>query len=371
MAATDRGQLVQARVTLERPLAAQLLTKRLGDLDGGAIVALAGRVEAADHLLTLGANTGTALSVATATRRFYASRGSHLARVLRRPRGAFSTVVLSRYRAALGRLRARSVRFTVVSGRFSRRWLTQQRERGAVVVTEGARERLARSKPNARAAAVPADKEDYMPRLWFAQTDLIPPNPDNDTEPGPSGDYNKMTSITIEWDDADNLAWYQGASAGDRGFEVEAYPQSESSLWSYWWDDEDEGDGWASDLPNAYLDDLSSDDVPIFAVGTADPTAIEVGEQYFVSFDTDEGTTDSGTVVLDGQATEREDTNPYCFTHFGSDRACYFARDTTPVGTYSVGGWGDQRIVWGRCPWPYDPDPYTFDPLKGVCHFNT
>lgn len=139
-------------------------------------------------------------------------------------------------------------------------------------------------------------------------------------------------------------------------------PADENELWSDDWEGgEDEGT-WASNLPAAYRDDLTSDSNPLpFAIGSARGSDLQVGE-YWVNFDTNEGRTDSGAVEIRGQATTRA-TDPaeeaYCLSHFNEDAACMFAADTTPVppnyylGTASPG----TRALWGTCPPPYEPYP--------------
>jgi hypothetical protein len=108
-------------------------------------------------------------------------------------------------------------------------------------------------------AADDISPEEYMPRLWYTSTQLIADDGVPYGDPGPRGEMDKMNMATIEWDDESNLNWFNAAPSGTRGFEVEIYPDSEDAEWSDYWRGEDEGDDWASNLPDPYLDDLSSD----------------------------------------------------------------------------------------------------------------
>lgn len=102
-------------------------------------------------------------------------------------------------------------------------------------------------------------------------------------------------------------------------------------------------------MPSAYRDDLFLDPpARNFAVGTPRARALNPGQLYWADWDTNNGRTDTGTVIVQGQATSRAAgtelaNEAYCNLRIQADSACYFARDTTNVGRYPV---ASDRSFW-------------------------
>lgn len=226
--------------------------------------------------------------------------------------------------------------------------------------------------PPAASASDNISAKDFMPRLWNPSTALVADVPSTSIPPypGPRGQYLKQHTVLVEWSQScappfidcgsNGLSWYSGDDPRERGFEIEVVPADETQLWSDDWEQgSDEGGTWASNLPDAYRDDLTSDGQPRnFAVGTPAGADIQENIQYWVNFDTNEGRQDTGPVRVRGQATTRAADvleEGYCLTHFNADASCYFAADTKDVSPdYSLGETPNTRAIWGVCPPPYD-----------------
>lgn len=195
--------------------------------------------------------------------------------------------------------------------------------------------------------------ETYMPRVWDAQTELVSSMPNGDPlptplpDPGPPGLNEKRTWIGAIWDMPMSLSWYAGDDPGQRGFEAEVYPESESELWSDDWSDGIPEDAtWSSNFPEAYRDDLASDRLPVtggipaFAVGTGDGSALALNTYYWAQWQTNRGETDTGTAVVRGSAVRRASAEEvqnwgYCYGIGGwDDQSCLFTEDSDYVSDY-------------------------------------
>lgn len=280
-------------------------------------------------------------------------------------------------RAALSYYRAlktnRRVRYEV-EGQFERKALLRATDTRTVSVARIARRDRPLVRPPVSPRAKASDDIDlktFMPRLWTPDTGLIsdpgtgPPLPPYS---GPRGDFIKNHIVLVQWSQqcffttcfGDNgLSWYAGDDPGERGFEIEVTPADETQLWSDDWRGDHDDGSWASNLPSAYRDDLTSDPQPLpFAIGTAAGTDLDENHQYWVNFDTNEGRLDTGPVRVRGQATTRAADafeEAYCLSHFNEDSACYFAASTEDVTPdYSLGDDPNTRAIWGACPPPYD-----------------
>ncbi len=185
----------------------------------------------------------------------------------------------------------------------------------------------------------------YMPSRWRARTRLV-------GGANRYGHHVKRTQIRLEWKRIGSLNYYRGDKNHKRGFEAQARPPADGTPWSRaWWTQ----DSWDSDLPGAYRDDLFLDIPPNknFAVGTGYGRSIRANRRYSIYYDTNAGafnTVDTGTVLLEGQATRRARHNSaaergYCAAK-RIDSACFFAEATTLVGTYSIGN------TWRRFSYP-------------------
>jgi hypothetical protein len=196
--------------------------------------------------------------------------------------------------------------------------------------------------PSARASA-DLDPAEYMPRTMSVRTLN-------------AGDR-KETRATMTWTDL-GLTWYQDDDHHDRGFEVQAIVDPSTPVdqrWSTDWGIDDDTEGaWASNMPEAYRDDLYRDgEYKSFAVGSGDAKSLVAGTEYWAFWQTDAGLSDEGFGVLQGQATRRaawsaddpEGGGPgdgaaaewsYCVSHLNVDSACFFAEDTTNVGRYPL-----------------------------------
>jgi hypothetical protein len=149
------------------------------------------------------------------------------------------------------------------------------------------------------------------------------------------GGGKKNNYIGLSWTQPGTLEWYQGDNPHDRGFEAQARPKPPDGTWSDDW-----ADGWKSNLPDAYRDDLTSDpEYKNFAIGSANGRALKFRKKYFAWYNTDDGGPDTGTVIEEGQRTIRANNvrnRFYCTSHGGSDKACFFADHTEPVQSYPI-----------------------------------
>lgn len=181
-----------------------------------------------------------------------------------------------------------------------------------------------------------SEESQYMASGWNGRTRVV-------------DDNRKNSYMGLSWTQPGTLNWYQGDDPHDRGFEVEAYPQVGDEIWSDGW-----SGGWKSNLPDAYRDDLTADDkYKAFAIGSANGRALKYQKKYFGWFNTNDGRSNSGTVVQNGQRTARprhddEEQWRYCDAHGNSDKACFFADHTTEVQTYAV----EDRYHRVRRDWP-------------------
>lgn len=197
--------------------------------------------------------------------------------------------------------------------------------------------------------------------------------------PGTRGEFRKQHWVTFAWHDEQHLSWFKEANPRERGFEIQIEPASEQAIWSDGW-----GDpvvvNWASDLPEAYLDDLAFDGaIKGFAVGSANGAALEARRSYWAEWETNEGKTDIGEARVVGQATVRpavtaqfltpsgtitrgsdrpEGESGYCALH-SRDSACYFARDAVEFGVYPIettapNPWPTYFVRYGPCPYGWD-----------------
>jgi hypothetical protein len=161
------------------------------------------------------------------------------------------------------------------------------------------------------------------------------------------------------WTRARSREYFRTAAHRQRGIELEAFP-AEGDKWSDGYTGDGQGgrsqkyclsffaggrDGcgeWASNLPRAYLDDITSDNTvvggqgrPIFAVGSGDARAIANRRRYVAYWQTNQGPDPGGDVTFQANATVRESGNPYCrltpLVGNGKDRACYFGRGAAQV----------------------------------------
>jgi hypothetical protein len=392
----NAGAVVAADARFEQPVSSRRLRRGMAALGLVRAQRLQGQVAAGSQTITMGIEVPRAMSLRQAAVAFYRRQQRSANNVVAKLRT--STVESGRarkgkqprslkaaqaYRDALatGKPVLREVR-----GTFAARTLLRALERRhpVALVTINAPRKLSRAtgrRPTARAADDIA-QEDYMPRLWYVQTDLIE-NPGDPGSPPPRGASLKMTMIRVQWETDTNLSWYQGDDHHRRGFEIESYPASADAIWSDGWSGDEDAGSWASNLPSAYRDDLTSDgDIKHFAIGTGDAKSLVAGDDYWVNYDTNDGHTDEGMAHVDGQATARAswDDNvgwipppfggagegAYCAAHLDSDAACFFAVDTTPVPPdYPIGsGWNSARVLWGTCPKP----PYDLWPSpEGEC----
>lgn len=195
-----------------------------------------------------------------------------------------------------------------------------------------------------------ADDAPGTDRSMTADADVGDPGPD--TKPGSSeasnymasgwngrtrvvGDNFKNSYMGLAWTQPGTLNWYQGDDPHDRGFEAQAYPLEGDSIWSDDW-----SGGWKSNLPDAYRDELASEDkYKVFAIGSANGRALKYQKKYFGWYNTNRGLSESGTVVQDGQRTTRprdEVQLHYCDARGHSDKACLFPDHTTEVQTYPI-----------------------------------
>jgi hypothetical protein len=224
--------------------------------------------------------------------------------------------------------------------------------------------------PKAKAANAPA-QENYMPRQWDADTQLVNDLIDGTELPATGDLHEKRTWVGLVWDSQASLDWYEGDDHGMRGIEIEGFPSESSPIWSTDWSIGLGGVGtsWASNLPNAYRDDLSSDGArKNFAIGSGDGKSLEYNVYYWAQYQTNAGESDTGTVHLNGQAVRRATTAEYpnwgyCLVHGGNDDpACFFGETGTAVSDYSSNTPGEYAIggggYWEQYPYAEIPPPY-------------
>jgi hypothetical protein len=161
------------------------------------------------------------------------------------------------------------------------------------------------------------------------------------------GGGKKNNYIGLAWNQPGTLKWYQGDDAHDRGYEPQARVKPGTATWSDDW-----ADGWKSNLPDAYRDDLTSDDeYKKFAVGSANGKALKYRKKYFAWYNTDDGGSDSGTVLEEGQRTTRPRNfkqRSYCTGRAGGDKYCFFENGTNVIQEYPI----ENRYHRVRKSWP-------------------
>jgi len=183
--------------------------------------------------------------------------------------------------------------------------------------------------PAARAAGIAGTS--YMPSKWRART--YPTGPANRFR-----HHVKQTNMQFEWKRTGSLNYYRAAASRQRGFEAQAHPYT-GTPWSRDWHTED---SWNSNMPRAYRDDLFSDGTyKNFAIGSGNGRALKANTRYWANYQTNAGsfnTTDRGRARLEGQASSRPVSRKekvYCLRP-GGDKRCFFARDTSALGTYPL-----------------------------------
>lgn len=161
------------------------------------------------------------------------------------------------------------------------------------------------------------------------------------------GGGKKNNYIGLAWTQPGTLKWYQGDDPHDRGFEAQARPKSGGNTWSDGW-----VDGWASNLPDPYRDDLTSDDeYKQFAIGSANGIALKFRKKYFGWYNTDDGGPDNGVVTEEGERTVRARNigeRGYCSARAGRDKYCFFRDFTNTIQEYII----ENRYSRVRRTWP-------------------
>ncbi len=183
---------------------------------------------------------------------------------------------------------------------------------------------------------------------------------------GPNGDglYRKRASMGFRWTSV-GLSWFCGDDPHDRAFEPETKQREQRPRWGT----DQENEGWKSNLPERYLDDLNGgvktgfkkDEFPDFAVGTANGRALRYDRLYYTRNIINHGEANEGDVVVRVQANVRPRGKEvaYCYIKGqGRDSHCYFRTNTCTVAVQRLRpprpiryrrDWGDPAVASNSC----------------------
>jgi hypothetical protein len=135
----------------------------------------------------------------------------------------------------------------------------------------------------------------WAPRRISAKVGLWGP-------PREDGLYRKRASMGLRWTGL-GLAWFCGDDPDNRAFEPETKQQETSGKR---WGTDQENEGWKTNMPEPYLDDLNGgiksgfqkDEFPDFAVGTGNGRALRYNRLYYTRNIINYGEANEGNVVV-------------------------------------------------------------------------